>query len=124
MNHINQGVVQGGDPIVVKLGGNGAENRHIDRVLIKCFTVALDLFANIAHRIFAAAFFKFIDNHQVGKIQHIDFFQLGSGAEFTGHHIDRYIHQIGDAGIALSDSRCFSDNQVKTGRFYGGDGIA
>ena len=76
MNHIDKGVVEGGNPIIIKPGSDGAKDRHFSRILIKCFEIALDLFANIAHGIFTTAFFKFVDHHQVGKIQHIDFFQL------------------------------------------------
>ena len=69
-------MVKCGNPVIIELGGDGAENRHIDGVFVEGLLIALDLFANVAHGIFAPAFLKFVDHHQVGKIEHIDFFQL------------------------------------------------
>jgi len=76
MNRIEDGMVKGRDPIVIKLGSNGAKDRHVSRIPVKCFAVSLHLFANIPYGIIAAALFKFVDYHQIGKIQHVDFFKL------------------------------------------------
>jgi hypothetical protein len=67
------GHVEGGDAVVVELGGNGAEHRHLLRRLFKGIAVALHLLAHIAHGILAAAFFELVDHHEIGEIEHVDF---------------------------------------------------
>ena len=117
MDGIDDGMIKGCDPIVIEFGRDGAKNGHIQRLPIKCFAVALYLFANIPHGIFPAAFFKFVDHHQVGEVKHINFFKLGGGTELTGHHINGDVDQIGNARIPLPDAGGLGNNQIKTGRF-------
>jgi hypothetical protein len=53
---VHDGVVEGGYPVVVELGGDGAEDRHLLGRAVEGPAVALDLLAYVLHGIVAAAF--------------------------------------------------------------------
>ncbi len=117
----NQRLVEGSDAIVVETGRLGAENRHVIGRLGEQLPVSLDLLAHIAQGIIGPLAVEFVDGHEVGKIEHVDFFQLGSGAEFRSHDIQRNIDIGNDGGIALADTGSFDNDQIKTGQLAGGD---
>ena len=62
--------------IIVKFGGDGAENGHFRGIAVKCFAVSLYLLADIPDGVISPAFLKLVDHYQIGKVQHVDFFKL------------------------------------------------
>ncbi len=110
-------MIERGYAIIVEFGSDCAEYRQVFRLFIPSFAVALNLFSDITHRIFTAAFFKFVDYDQVGIIQHVNFFKLRRRAELAGHHVHRNVSQINNVGIALTDTRSFGNHQIKSGGF-------
>ena len=115
LNLVQQPVIEGGYAVVVEFGGDGAVHGHLLRRDFKGVAVALHLFADIAYGIFAAALLEFIDHHDIGKIEHVDFFKLRGGAEFGGHDIHGNVRQVDDLGIALTDPGGFGNDQVEPG---------
>ncbi len=111
---LNYGVVEGGDSIVIEFGGNGSEYREILRGCFPLFPVSLNLFADISNCIIAAFLLKFIDYDKVGIIEHINFFELGRRAIFTGHYIDGGVRYFGNIRVSLTYAGGFCNNQVKT----------
>ena len=83
-------------PRVVELGGAGAENRQLLGGGVEEPMVALVLLADVAQRVLRAAAGEFVDRHEVGEVEHVDFFELGGRTEFAGHNIHGYIYQIDD----------------------------
>ncbi|EKD36494.1 MAG: hypothetical protein ACD_75C01492G0003 [uncultured bacterium] len=108
-------VVERGDPVVVEFGGDGPVHREVLRRGIPQLAVALDLLADIADGVVAAFFLEFIDDDDVGIIEHVDFLQLGGGAVFAGHDIDRNIGDLGDFRIPLADAGGLGNDQIKSG---------
>ena len=109
--------------VVIKTRCHGAKHRHVFLRLAPGFAVALHLLADIAQGIVCAFAVKLVDCHKLGKVQHVDFLQLGGGAKFGCHDIQRHIHQRHDGGIALADARGFDNHQVKFGRLARGNDI-
>ena len=66
--------------------------------------VPLVLLLYIAQGIEGAAFIKFVDRHQVGKIKHVDLLKLAGCSIFRGHHIEGHIAVIDDFGVGLPDT--------------------
>ncbi len=120
---IQNAMIEGRHPVVIEFGGDGAVNGHVIGMFIKCCAISLNLLADIAQGIFTTPFFKLVHHDEIGKIEHIDLFQLGCGPEFTGHHINGHIRLIGDERVALTDTGGFGDNQVKPGRLGHGDRV-
>ena len=116
-----QGLIEGGDPVVVKAGGHGTEDGHGFRRLGEQLPVALILFAYIPQGILRPLPVEFVDGDEIGKIQHVDFFQLGRGAKLGGHDIEGSIHQGHDGPVPLTNARGFHNNQVKAGKPTGGN---
>ena len=77
--------------------------------------VAFELLANIPDGIEATALIKLIDGDDVSKVQHVDLFQLRRGAELGCHDVQGHIAVVHDFGIALANSTCFQDDQIKPG---------
>ena len=75
--------------------------------------VALNLLLYIPQCILPPSFIKFVHRDEVGKIQHVDFFELGSRSVFRRHNIERYIAVIDNFGIALADAGGFQEDQIK-----------
>ena len=115
MDGFNDGMVEGCDAVVIEFGGNGSEDRHLFGGGFPLAAVALDLLADIPDRILTAPFFEFVDHHQIGIVEHVDFFQLGRSPELTGHDIHGEIAQVDDVRIPLSDAGGFGDDQVIAG---------
>ena len=67
--------------------------------------VALVLLLDISQGILGTTLVKLVDSDQVRKVQHIDLLQLGSGAVFWRHHIERYVTVIYDLGVTLAYTR-------------------
>ena len=123
-NRIQKGMVERRYPVIIEFGCNGSKHRHFVRGDVPCSPVALNLFAHIPDSVLSAAFFIFVNDHDIGVIQHVDFFKLGGCAELAGHDIHGGVHDIGDQRIALADAGGFGDDQIKAGSLQGLDGFA
>ena len=80
------------DTRIVELAGDGWIDRDIFSRHFKGIVVALPLFTNIAQRVFGAATVVLVEDHHIGIIDHIDFFELASGTIIAGHDVQRKIH--------------------------------
>ena len=108
---------------IIELRGDGRIHRHVLVFHLERHAVALPLLAHVAQGVFRAASVEFIQYHQLGVIEHVDFFQLAGRAEVGGHHIHGEIDQIDDFGIALSDTGGFHDDQIEALPLQAGDGV-
>ena len=75
--------------------------------------IALKLLLHITQGIEGTPFVEFVEGNQIGEIEHIDFFELGGGAVLGRHHIQAHIAVLDDFGIALTNTRCFEDDEVE-----------
>ncbi len=107
---LNQRLVQIIDPGIVELRCNCSVNRHLFCRPVEKFMVALVLFLHIAQSVKCSTFVELVDRHQVGKIEHVDLFELACRAVFRSHHVERHITVIDNLGIGLPDARSFNDN--------------
>src|ERR1039457_5660992 len=98
---------------VVELGGDGAEYRQLLVRSVKLTPVAPVLLPDALQGVFRPFSLELVDRHQVRKIEHVDFFQLGRGAELTGHDIEGDIADADYAGITLPDAAGLDDHQVE-----------
>ena len=108
---------------IVELRGDGRIHRHVLVVHLERHAVAFPLLAHIAKGVFRAAPVEFIEHHQLGVIEHVDFFQLAGRTEVGRHHIHREIDQIDDFGIGLTNSSSFHDDQIEALPLQAGDGV-
>ena len=115
-------VVEGVHARVVELGGDSAEYRHVVERLIEELMVALELFLHIAQRVEGAPLIELIDGDEVGKVEHVDLFQLSGGAVLGRHHVKRQVGMVDDLGIGLSDAGSFQDDEVVAGGLEDVDG--
>ena len=113
------GLKKRGYAFIVKAGGNGGKDRHLFGRCGKGGLIALILLAHIAQGIFSAAAVKLVDGDKMGKIEHVDLFQLRGCPKFRGHHVQGYIHMGHNGGIALANTRGFDNDQVKAGKLAG-----
>ncbi len=119
-----QGQVQGGDPVVVELAGDGAVHRHFPGVHIPGVGIALHLLAHVPQGVFRAAPLEFVHRHQVGEIQHVDFFQLAGRAELGGHHVEAQVGHVHHRRVALANACGFDQDQVIARGLAHGDHVA
>ncbi|VTR68478.1 conserved hypothetical protein [Desulfosarcina cetonica] len=115
LNGVQEGMVQGGDAVVIEFGGDGAEHRHVVGRPVENHAVALHLFADITHGVLAATLLEFVDHHEIGEIEHVDLLQLGGRTEIAGHDIHGEIHHVDNMGIPLADAGGFGDDQIIAG---------
>ncbi len=113
---VHQGVVERGHAVVVELGGDGAEDRHLVGALAEGLAVALDLLAHVLHGVVAAALLELVDHGEVGEVEHVDLLELGGRAVLAGHDVEGHVHEVHDARVALADAGGFDDDQVEAGR--------
>ncbi len=116
-------MIQRGDAVVIEARCLGAVHRHFFRTLAPQFTIALILFGDIAQCIERALAVEFIDRHEIGEVEHVDFFELRGSAEFRRHHIHAEIDVRDDGGIALADAGSLDDDQIEAGGLAGGNDI-
>jgi len=114
-----EGLVEGGHAVVVEAGGHGAKHRHLVGGCAPSFAVALHLFAHVAQGIAGPFAVKFVDGDELGKVQHVDFFELAGGTEFGGHHVHGHIDMRHDGGIALPNAGRFHHDQIKPSHLAG-----
>src|SRR5207245_4358642 len=65
-------LVESGDAVVVEARGDGAVDRHLLGGAVEELPVALDLLANVPHRVLAALAVEFVDGDEIGEIEHVD----------------------------------------------------
>ena len=111
---IQNRVVQGRYSGIIEMRGHGRVGWHVDGLRVKRLPVALNLFAYITKRILASAFFKFVEGHKIGGVEHPDFFKLCGCPELLRHYIDRQIGKFCNFGVALPDPGGFQNNQIKS----------
>ena len=99
--------------VVVKAGRHSAKNWHVFSRSIPRFFVALHLFGDIAQGIARAFAVEFVDRYKLGKVEHVDFFELAGSAKFRRHHIHGNVNMRNDGSVALANARCFDNDQVK-----------
>ena len=85
--------------------------------------VALHLLGDVAQGIEGAFAVEFVDRNELGKVQHVDFFQLAGGTELERDHIDGDVHMRHDGRVALADAGGFDQDYVETRRLAGGDHV-
>ena len=83
------------------------------KLLREKLAIALVLLANVAQRILRSAPVELVDRHKIGKIEHVDFFELRGGAEFGRHHVQRAVGQRDDRRVALTDARGLDNDQIE-----------
>ena len=79
--------------------------------------IALPLLANVAQRIFRAAFVVLVQHNQIGEVQHVYLFELAGRAVIAGHDVDGKIDEIDNLTIALADAGRLHDDQIEVQRF-------
>ena len=104
---VHQSAKEAVHPRVVELTGDGAFDWHFRSGGVPEVVVTLNLFLHIPQGILSPSFIKFVHRDEVGKVQHINFFELGCGPVFRRHNIERNIAVINDFGIALADAGGF-----------------
>ena len=97
-------MIQSGHAIVGKAARHGAENGHLIGRRGPRLFVALHLLAHIALCVLRAFAVELVDRNKVGKIEHVNFFELAGGAKFWRHDIQRYVHVRHDGSVALADA--------------------
>ena len=116
-------LIERGHTIIVETRGLRAEDRH----LVGCggpeLAIALVLLADIAQGIERALAIELVDGHEIGEIEHVNFFELAGRTKLGGHDIERGIDQRHDRGIALTDARGLDHDQIKARHLAGGDHI-
>ena len=75
--------------------------------------ISLVLFFYITHGILCAPFVKFVNCNYIGKIQHINFFELYCSAKLRRHNIEADVRMIDNFGVGLTYAGGFDDDEVK-----------
>ena len=109
---IHQCAIQTIHPRIVELRSDRTKYRHLIHLGFKQFVVPLKLLTNVAQSIQSTALIKLIQSHHVGKIEHIDLFQLRRCPIFWRHYIQSYIAVLGNHGIALTNSTGLHHDQI------------
>ena len=121
---VEQVTVERGDAIVVELGGDGAEDRHLLGRPVEGLAVAHELLSHVAQRVVGAVAVELVDRDDVGEVEHVDLLELARRAELRRHDIDRGVDQRHDRGVALADTGGFHQHEVEPGQLAGGDDLA
>ena len=108
---------------IVELRSDARIDRNVFVFDVEGDTVAFPLLADIAQGILGAALVELVEYDQLGKIEHVDFFQLTRRAEITGHDIHGEIDQIDDLAVALTDTGRLDDHQIKAQPLEGADAV-
>ena len=96
------------------MGSDGPNDGQVFVLGVPEVVVALELLSHVADGIEAAALVKLVDGHDVGKVEHVDFFQLGSGAEFRCHDVQGHVAVVHDFRVALTDATRLEDDEVES----------
>ena len=101
------------DAGVVELAGDTPEDGHFVHGHIPGVAVALHLLAYVPQGVQGPPFVKFIEGDHIGKVEHVDLFELGGRPVFRRHHVEAHIRVVDDLGVALADAAGFEDDQVE-----------
>ncbi len=115
---------KGVDTGITEVTGDTGEDGHVFGGAIKGAAIALDLFGDVTHGVIGPALIGFVDGDDVGKVEHIDLFELRWCAEFGGHDVHGEVAEIDHSAIALSDASGFKDDQVVLSGLECREGIA
>ena len=116
-------LVQSCDAIVVEARSHGAKHRHFFCGHCPSFLVTLNLFGHIAQCIAGAFAVKLVDGHKLGKVEHVDFFQLAGCAKLWRHDVHRQIDMRHDGSIALANAGGFNHHHIKASHLASGHHI-
>ena len=116
-------LVQSSDAIVVEARSHGAKYGHFFCGHSPSFLVSLNLFGHIAQRIAGAFAVKLVDGHKLGKVEHVDFFQLAGRAKLWRHDVHRHIDMRHDGSIALANAGGFNHHHIKASHLASGHHI-
>ena len=97
-------MVKRGDTVVIEACRHSAKNRHVFCRCIPSFFVALHLFGDIAQGIASAFAVELVDSHKLGKVEHVDFFELAGSAKLWRHHIHGNVDMRNDGSVALANT--------------------
>ena len=106
-------MVKRGHAVVVEVGCHGAKHRHLLGGGGPSFFVALHLLGHIAQGVGGTFAVKLVNGDKLGKVEHVDFFQLAGCAKLGRHHVHRHIHMRHDGRVALADAGSFNDDHIK-----------
>ena len=106
-------MVKRGDTVVIEARRHGAKNRHVFCGSSPRFFVALHLFGDIAQGIASAFAVELVDRYKLGKVEHVDFFELAGSAKLWRHHVHGNVDMRNDGSVALANAGCFDNDQVK-----------
>jgi hypothetical protein len=99
---------------IVEAAGDGREDRQLGiRQLHAIGMIAPPLLAHVAQCVFGTALFEFVQHDHVGKVEHVDLFQLARRAVLGRHDIQRQVGEIDDFRVALTDARRLDDDQIE-----------
>ena len=109
---IHQCAIQTVHPRVVELRSDRTKYRHLIHLGFEQFMIPLELLTHVAQSIQSTALIKLIQSHHIGKIEHIDLFQLRRCTIFWRHDVQSHIAVLGDHGIALTNSAGLHHDQI------------
>ena len=104
------------DARIIELAGDRWVDRNIFIRRLECDVIALPLLANVTQRVLCAALVVFVEDNQIGKVEHVDFFELARCTVIAGHDVNREIDQVDDLTVALADARCLNNDKIETER--------
>ena len=109
---------------IVELTGHGTHYRNLFVFGGKELVIAFVLFADIVECIERTGLVEFVKTDQIGIIEHVDLFELGSGSILRRHHVHAYLAVIENAGIALPHAGCFYNDEIKGCLLTNGNGVS
>ena len=109
---IHQCAIQTVHPRVIELRSDRTKYRHLIHLGFKQFVIPLELLAHVAQSIQSTALIELIQRNHIGKIEHIDLFQLRRCAIFRGHYVQSHIAVLGNHRIALTNSAGLHHDQI------------
>ncbi len=118
-----QSLVQRGHAIVVEARCLRAEHRHLVRTPGKQFAIALVLLCHVAQRILCTLAVELVDRNEVGKVEHVDLFELRRRAEIRCHYIHAQVNMRHDCGVALADAGGLDNHQIEAGHLARSDHV-
>ena len=98
---------------VVPLARDDWKHRDLQFFRIGARVVATPLLANVAQCVLGTVPVELVEGREVGKVDHVDLLELGGGAVFGRHHVDRHVGEVGDLGVALADAGGLEKDQVE-----------
>jgi len=98
---------------IIELRRDGSDDRHLLERSLEAGPVPLHLFAHVPQRIECAGLVELVHRHGIGKIEHVDLFELRGRSVVRGHDIEGDVRMLHDLGVRLTDPRGLHDHEVK-----------